>query len=174
VNAGLVRRGLHGAHAAAALVLLASGVLLGAPDLRARVLGGYGREVAAWHDAGACLLLAAPVVALGLVAPPLARDLRRRLGPPDGLTWRKLHVALSLAISALLSASGVVLWIGAAAPPSVYDRALQAHVAASWALGLTIPVHVVAVRRKLAARARGMLRGGPEGPPFEPEPEPDE
>jgi hypothetical protein len=174
VNAGLVRRGLHGAHAAAALALLATGILLGAPDLRARLVGGYGREVAAWHDLGAYLFLAAPVLALVLAARPLAVDLRARLGPPDGLTWKKLHIATSLALSALLSASGLALWAGGELPSAVYDGALLLHVAASWALGIALPLHVVAARRKLAARAREILRGGPEGPLFDPEQGPDE
>lgn len=164
MNAGLVRRGLHGVHAAAAVVLLATGLLLGAPDLRAHLLGGHGREVAAWHEAAAGIFLAAPVLALGLAARPLFRDLRRRLGPPEGLTWRKLHIAVSLVLSAGLSTSGLLLQLFAEAPASVYDGALGAHVAASWALGVVLPLHLVAVRRKLAARVREMLRGGPRGP----------
>lgn len=174
MNAGLVRRGLHGAHAAAAVVLLATGVLLGVPDLRARLLGGYGREVAAGHDVGAYVFLAAPLLAFLLAARPLVRDLRRRLGPPDGPSWRKLHIVLSVALSACLSASGLVLWAGAAAPAIVYDGALEAHVAAAWALGVALPLHLVAARRKLAARLREILRGGSERLPFEAELEPEE
>lgn len=174
MNVGLVRRGLHVAHAAAALVLLVTGVMLGAPDLRARLLGGYGREVAAWHDVGAYLFLAAPVLALILAAHPLLTDLRTRLGPPDGLTWRKVHLALTVALTACLSASGLVLWAGPQAPVVLYDGALELHVAASWALGLALPVHLVAARRKLAARVREMLHGGPEVPMFDAELDPDE
>jgi hypothetical protein len=174
VNAGLVRRGLHVAHAAAAIGLLATGVLLGAPDLRARLLGGYGREIAAWHDVGAYVFLAAPALALALAARPLLVDARTRLGPPDGLTWRKLHLALTLALSAGLSASGLVLWGGSGAPALVYDAALEVHVAASWALGVALPLHLVAARRKLAARVREILRGGPDDAMFDPDLEPDE
>jgi hypothetical protein len=157
------------AHAAGALGLLATGVLLGAPDLRATLLGGYGREVAAWHDAGAYLFLAAPVLAAALAARPLLADLRARLGPPDGLTWRKLHIVLTLALSACLSASGLVLWAGEAVGAALYDGALVLHLAAAWARGVTLPLHLVAARRKLVARAREILRGGPRELPFDPE-----
>jgi len=174
VNVGLVRRGLHASHALAALALLATGVLLGAPDLRARLLGGYGREIAAWHDVGAYAFLAAPLLALALAARPLAVDLRARLGPPEGLTWRKLHIALTLALSACLSASGLALWAGDGVPTAVYDGALELHVAATWALGVTLPIHLVAARRKLAARVREILRGGPDDALFDPELDPDD
>jgi cytochrome b subunit of formate dehydrogenase len=174
LNTGLVRRGLHVVHAASALALLATGLLLGAPDLRARLLGGYGREIAAWHDVGACAFLTAPVLALALAARPLVIDLRTRLGPPDGLTWRKVHIALTLALSTLLSGSGLVLWGGAEVPMAIYDGALGLHVAAAWALALALPLHLVAARRKLAARVREILRGGPEDALFDPECDPDE
>ena len=172
MTASLVRRSLHAAHAAVSLLLLATGLLLGSPDLRARLLGGYGREVAEWHDFGAMAFLAAPAFALLLAARPLATDLRARLGPPDGLTWRKLHIGLTLALSALLSASGVVLWVAAALPTSAYDRALSVHLAAAWGLAVTLPLHLFAARRKIAGRAREILRGGPEDAFFEPEEEP--
>lgn len=173
MNAGAVRRALHASHAATALALLATGTLLGAPDLRARILGGYGREIAEWHDIAAWGFLAAPVLALALAGRPLALDARTRLGPPDGVTWRKLHLVLTLALTALLAASGAVLWAGADTPALVYDGALELHVAASWALALTLPVHLAAARHKLAARVRERLRGGP-GMPFDPELDPEE
>lgn len=173
MNAGLVRRTLHVAHAVAALALLASGVLLGSPDLRARLVGGYGREVAAWHDLGAYAFLAAPVLALALAARPLVVDLRTRLGPPEGLTWRKLHIALTLALSGLLSGSGLALWAGDEVPGAVYDGALELHVGAAWVLGAALLLHLVAARRKLAARVREILRGRPEDPFFAQDLDPD-
>jgi hypothetical protein len=168
MNAGLVRRGLHLAHAASALLLLATGALLAAPDLRASLLGGYGRELASAHDLGACVFLAAPALALALAARPLAQDLRARLGPPRGLGWKKLHIGLTLALSTLLSASGLVLWGAAGEPAGLYDAALELHEAASWALAVSLPIHVAVARRKLVARAREILRGGPDPSLFEP------
>jgi hypothetical protein len=130
--------------------------------------------VAAWHDVGAWAFLAAPLLALLVSARPLLVDLRTRLGSSDGLTWRKLHIALTLALSSVLAASGLVLWTGAEVPAALYDGALELHVAASWGLGVTLPIHLVAARRKLAARAREILRGGPEGPLLDPALDPDE
>jgi hypothetical protein len=40
-------------------------------------------------------------------------------------------------------------------------------VAASWGLGVALPLHVVAARRKLVARVREILRGGPDDSLFE-------
>jgi cytochrome b subunit of formate dehydrogenase len=163
LNARAVRRGLHLVHAGSALFLLATGVLLAAPDLRARLVGGYGRQLASSHDVGAWAFLLAPALAIALAARPLARDLRARLGPPpEGPSWQKVHIVLSLVLSLLLAASGVALWNTASLTGPWYDVALETHVAASWALGVAIPLHLVAARRKLVARAREILAGGPD------------
>ena len=84
------------------------------------------------------------------------------------------NIVLTLALSTCLSASGLVLWSGGAVSTSLYDGALTLHLGASWALGVTLPLHLVAARRKLAARVREILRGAPAGVPFDPELDPDE
>ena len=86
MTASLVRRALHAAHAGVSLLLLATGLLLGSPDLRARLLGGYGREVAQWHDLGAYAFLGVPAreltdahADLAALWGSIARELRERL-----------------------------------------------------------------------------------------------
>ena len=45
----LVRHALHHVYAATAIVLMITGVFLTLPDLRARLIGGYGREILDLH-----------------------------------------------------------------------------------------------------------------------------
>jgi hypothetical protein len=105
----------------------------------------------------------APVVAGAVAGRPLLRDLARRLGPPDPpLAWRKIHIVASLAMTIVLGASGGVLWIGVDLPPSVLDGALEAHVAATWLLAVSIPVHLAIAWRKLVARTGEILGLAPD------------
>ena len=96
---------LHAAHALTSLLLIATGLLLGYPDLRSALVGGYGRQILDGHLWIGWAYLGAPVVAGAVAGRPLLRDLARRLGPPDPpFVWRKLHIVASLAMTILLLA----------------------------------------------------------------------
>lgn len=166
------RRLLHATLAGTTLLLLGSGFLLGDPDLRARLLGGYGREIAEVHEIAGALFVLVPLLALSTAGRPLARDARRRLAPPDPLSWRKLHLVLSLVATPLLGVTGLVLWWDAAAPLlAVVDLALGLHAALAWGFLAMLAIHLVAARRKLASRLRDLRgrrgRGDPSGDPLE-------
>ena len=75
---GAVRRALHAAHALTSVLLIATGLLLWDPDLRARFVGGYGREILEAHLWVGALLLGAPILAGLLAGRVLLRDLLRR------------------------------------------------------------------------------------------------
>jgi len=155
------RRLLHVAHAATTLALLATGFLIEWPDLRARVVGGYGRQLADIHVWIGWAFAAAPLLAVAAAARPLIADLAQRLGPPDPLTWKKAHVLLTLAAGVLLTATGVVLWWPGDVPVALQDASLEIHIVATWVLALSLPVHLVEARRKMAELVRHHLRGGP-------------
>ena len=155
---GTIRRGLHAVHASVSVLLIATGLVLGDADLRARLVGGYGREILEahlWLGAG---LLAAPVLA-GLVAGrALLRDLLRRLGPPDPpFAWAKVHIVASLVMTFLLGGSGLLLWADRGLSPDVLDLATAVHVAVTWLLAASIPVHLVVAWRKIVSRTREIL-----------------
>lgn len=163
------RRAVHASHAGTTLALLASGALLQWPDLRAGVLGGYGRELALAHEAAGVAFVLIPLAALARAGRALLRDARRRLGPPDPFGWRKLHIASTLVAAPLLGATGLVLWLDEPVPLAVVDAALELHAALSWLLLGLLAIHLVAARRKMAGRVREMLgRGTP--PPDDPDP----
>ncbi|MEB2345522.1 MAG: cytochrome b/b6 domain-containing protein [Deltaproteobacteria bacterium] len=161
------RRLLHRSHAAATLVLLASGVLLQAPDLRAGLVGGYGREISLVHRAAGVLFVLVPLAALLRAGRPLARDALRRLDPPDPRAWRQLHLVLSLGATPLLALTGLLPWLGARIPAAIGDLALEAHAALAWLFLAMLAAHLLAVRRKLGARFRD-LREGRASPGDEP------
>jgi len=172
MSAYYVRRLLHTVHAVTSLLLIGTGVLIHWPELRLEVLGGYGLALASLHEWTGLVFIVAPLLSLGLVARPLVRDLGARLGPPDPPSWRKLHIVLTLLLSAVLTVSGVALWLQAHLPARLADLALDAHVWMSWALAISIPLHLVAARRKIVEIVAVWLRlrPPPEIDPFFDEP----
>lgn len=167
---GPVRRALHATHTAASVLLIATGLLLSYPDLRGRLVGGYGREILDAHLWIGAALIAAPCVAGLLAGRLLLRDLVRRLGPPDPtFAWAKVHIVATLAMTSLLVATGLLLWLDFDLPTAVLDLATTSHVAATWLLVASIPLHVVLARRKIVARTREILGLVPASellPPF--------
>jgi cytochrome b subunit of formate dehydrogenase len=154
---GTLRRSLHHVHVVATLLLLATGWMIEYPELRATLLARRDRwldELHLWVGFG---FLAAPLFALALGARPLLRDLRRRLGPPDALSWRNAHIALTLGVGAALALSGVVLWRGHDVPRGVEDAAFAVHSWSTWVFAASLPVHLFASRRKIAQRAREIV-----------------
>lgn len=146
-----IRRLLHNVHGLTTLALVVTGCLIQWPDLRALVVGGYGRELARLHLYFGWAFAAAPLLACGAAGPLLA-DLRQRLGPPDPITWRKLHIVTTGIASALLSASGIILWYFDELPLLVQDISLEIHAWTAWIVTALLPVHLVVARRKIVQR----------------------
>jgi hypothetical protein len=141
------RQGLHALHTLASLALVATGLLIQWPELRARLLGGYGHELALLHEQSALVFLAVPALALALAGRALLRDAAARLSRPR-LTWRRVHLATSLVLSLALSVSGAVMWLDRG-PLALLDASVQAHVWSTWAFLATLAVHLVAARGKV-------------------------
>ena len=156
-----IRRALHVVHALTALALLATGLLIGFPDLRARLLGGYGRELLDIHVWTGIAFIAAPALAVAVVGPSLYRDLLRRLGPPDPFRWKKFHILLTLAGGLLLTVSGFLIWLDTGLPLALSDAALEVHEVLTYVLAGAIPVHLFYGWRKIAERARFLVGRGP-------------
>ena len=161
------RRLLHAGHGVATLALLATGFLIQWPDLRAQLVGGYGRQLAEIHLWSGWVFILAPLLALmpGTAGAVFA-DLRRRLGPPDGITWRKLHIVITLLGSVLLGVSGIVLWGFQDLPQLVQDVSLEVHIWATWVFTATLLLHLAVARRATVERVR-LLLGGEPPPLFE-------
>ena len=101
-------------------------------------------------------MLGLPVLFL-LAARPIWRDLLRRLGPPDGITWRKIDIVVSLVAGVLLAVSGVILWLDLGLSVAVIDATLFVHQAFSWLIFGALVVHIVAAWRKTVVRTREIL-----------------
>jgi cytochrome b subunit of formate dehydrogenase len=158
-----VRRSLHIGHAIMVVLLVLSGLLLGYPDWRARMIGGYGREILDVHMWVGWAFLALPVLALAIAARGLTRDLTRRLGPPDPpWAWPKLNIVTSLLFSTLLVVTGVLLWVEADLPLWLLDTSLDVHIVLTWVLVVSVPLHTFMARKRIVTRTREILGIGPQ------------
>jgi hypothetical protein len=154
------------------LALLATGALLEWPELRARLIGGYGTTVVTAHLWSAALFVVAPVLALALSHRPLLHDLHRRLtlrGPWPG-TWRKSHIALSFAGGLVLTLSGVALWADDYVSRGVWDLSRTGHVVFTVLIAVAIPIHLFKARERMAKVLREWLGLAPPPPHVVPAP----
>lgn len=149
-----VRHALHATHAVATLALLGTGLLLEFPELRARSVGGYGRRIVEIHLWAGAAYAALPLAALALPHRELFAELRGRLGPPALGSWRKGNMAALLLASILLALTGLILWRDGWFPLVVGDVSRSLHVALTIVVVVALPIHVLAVRKKLGVRAR--------------------
>ncbi len=153
-----VRRALHSSNALAFFALFGSGLLLQLPDLRAWLIGGYGREIEQVHLWLSLWFVAAPALALGLLGRSCWRQNWRALRSPLAATrWRSAYTAATVLLSAALVVSGLLLWVGLDLPLSWIDASLEIHLAATWLLAASVLVHLIAARRGIAARTRQLV-----------------
>jgi membrane protease YdiL (CAAX protease family) len=161
VNPVWVRHALHHVYALTAIVLMITGVFLTLPDLRGRLLGGYGRETLEVHLWAGWVFLAAPPLALALGRGKLLDALRERLS--EGRAWRRFHMASVLIAGFLLGLTGIALWLDFELPPTLADLTSNVHEWLSWFVIAELCVHVVVAWRKTYERTRMLLGLSPVG-----------
>jgi cytochrome b subunit of formate dehydrogenase len=152
-----VRRSLHHFYAVSAIALMATGIFLTLPDLRANLIGGYGRQILDLHLWAGWVFLAAPPLALALAARPLLADLRERLADAEGRGWRRIHIVSSLAAGFLLGATGIVMWLDVPLQRDLGDLVTSTHEVLSWVVIVELGGHLLVARRKIVERARTLL-----------------
>jgi cytochrome b subunit of formate dehydrogenase len=160
-----MRQVLHAVNAIVSLVLLGTGFLIEFPELRARLVGGYGFQIAQWHLWLGWLFMAVPVIALLLAGRDLTRHLWTFLGPPDGVTARKVVAVVNLAGGVALAVSGVLLWLDENLPLALSDASLTVHIAFTWTLAALIPLHLFLSRRRIGLRLLQLVGRGPSPEP---------
>lgn len=156
------RRTLHIVHVLMSLVLIATGLLIEFPELRSRLVGGYGMLILQYHLWLGWAFMAVPAIALALAAGPLLRHLRALLGAPHGITWRKSITVANLASAIGVGASGVPLWLDGSFPLAFVDASLQVHIGCTWVCIALIPPHLFLARSKIAMRLLQLVGRSPE------------
>lgn len=121
----LARTWLHTGHLLIFLLLLASGLLLWSPGLRAAVTGGYSLLIRETHRWGGVAFVVLPVPILfrfgvsSLFGAPAQRTLRT--------VWQGVHLGLTALISAVFALTGFLLWGKHLFPEQAVDASLEVH-----------------------------------------------
>jgi hypothetical protein len=133
----------HGVHLVTFLVLLASGVLLLDPGLRAAVTGGYALTLSAVHRWGGIVFAAVPA------AVAAAAGVRRVLAPAE---WGRargylqgLHTVVTVALVAGFTITGALIWRRDLVSMAASDRAQELHDALTYAAAALLGFHLLDV-----------------------------
>lgn len=145
---------LHTVHLLTFFVLLATGVLLFVPALRAAVVGGYSLHIRQAHRWGGVAFVVLPAVIV------LVCGLRRTFMSPGPRTlraiWQGAHVGITIVMSTVLTLTGFVLWAKRLVPDALHEASLLAHdwltyVAAGLLAAHLFEIGVAALVTRLAA-----------------------
>lgn len=164
-----VRHALHHTYAITGIVLMITGIFLTLPDLRGRLLGGYGRQILDVHLWAGWVFLAVPPLALLLGRGALLSALRERLS--EGRAWRRFHMASVVVAGFLLGLTGIALWLDVEMPRTLADLTSNVHEWLSWFVIAELGVHIVVAWRKTYEGARTLLGLSPVGTGEDPEEE---
>ncbi len=165
---GASYRGLHFCYSLVAVALLATGLLIHLPDLRAWTVGGYGRTIASLHEWGGVVMLVLPAIAL-LMGPKAAsetmwiRSYRRA-----NLRLHSINLWFTLVSGVIFIVSGFILWFLRYFPDVVVDVSVELHVIFTYALMVVVPLHIVVSRERLALNLRTWLSAKTVTPSREP------
>jgi cytochrome b subunit of formate dehydrogenase len=143
MSSPIARPLLHTAHLLTFVVLMATGILLFVPDLRAAVTGGYSQVVRESHRWGGVAFFVLPVLLTlrfgvrDVFAPPPERTLRS--------LWQGLHVAVTFVMGGLFTATGFVMWAKHSVSEDLLEHSRDLHDWMTWAVALLVLVHLVEV-----------------------------
>jgi cytochrome b subunit of formate dehydrogenase len=143
MSPALARPLLHTAHLVTFLALLATGLLLFVPSLRAAVTGGYSQVIRDTHRWGGVAFAALPLLLLARfgirasLAPTGERGVRT--------LWQGLHIALTVLLGTLFTVTGMVIWWQRHMPESITDPARSLHDWLTYAAVVLVGLHLLEV-----------------------------
>ncbi|MFQ5479510.1 MAG: cytochrome b/b6 domain-containing protein [Candidatus Binatia bacterium] len=149
---------LHLWYSAVVLVLIATGITIQFPDLRAAFIGGYGRLLATVHEWAGVVMLAVPLVAVASAPSRALETIRIRSFRTDNLRFHAFNLWFTLVSGVVFIVSGFVLWFQMSLPYAVVDLSTELHVVFSYGLYAVIPLHIIAARERIFAVFFGWAR----------------
>ena len=143
LSAALARPVLHTAHVLTFALLLATGLLLLLPTLRATLTGGYSLLIRDTHRWGGIAFAVLPVAIV------LYFGARAVFVAPARRTWRTLwqgaHVGVTAAMGMLFTLTGFVIWWKRSLPDAIVDPSRSVHDGLTYVAIVLVGVHLVEV-----------------------------
>ena len=135
-------RWLHGCYAVLILALVATALPIQFPDLRAKLIGGYGTTIATIHEWLGVTMAALPVVFLAVAPARAWRTARARGRRRRWLGIHAFNLWFTLVSGLVFVSSGFAIWFQEFLADPLVDISYSLHVAFSWVLYVLIPLHL--------------------------------
>ncbi len=142
-------RRLHFAYAMNVLLLIATGLFIQMPDMRASVLGGHGRLIATIHEWSGVGMLVLPLLAVMRSPRWALNNIRRHSRRTSALRVHAVHLWFTLLTGLLFVVTGLAMWFQRSLPDAIVDPSIELHSIFSYALYAAVVLHVVSVRKRL-------------------------
>jgi cytochrome b subunit of formate dehydrogenase len=137
----LARPLLHTLHLATFVLLMASGVLMLSPELRAAVTGGYSLVIYNVHCWGGVAFLVLPVAVLVAAGGPAVLAAQQQGGMRS--FWQSGHMLVTVGIGAALVATGFALWAKDFVSMATMDASLAVHDWLTYAAAALVALHLL-------------------------------
>lgn len=139
----------HAYYSLVVIVLIATGLPIQLPDLRAQIFGGYGRLLAAVHEWAGIVMLALPCAAFALHPSRVVETVRIRSYRRESLRFHAINLWFTIASGVVFIATGFVLWFQDRLPDRLVDISMELHLLFSYVLYVSIPIHVFTARHRI-------------------------
>jgi hypothetical protein len=143
MSPALARPLLHTVHLLTFAVLLATGLLLFIPGLRAAITGGYSLLIRGTHRWGGVAFATLPVLIIvrygvrHVFAPPPQRTLRT--------LWQGTHMGITLVMSVVFIVTGFIMWGRRSVPQSAADASQSMHDWFTYVAAVVVAAHLLEV-----------------------------
>ncbi|MFQ5352002.1 MAG: cytochrome b/b6 domain-containing protein [Candidatus Binatia bacterium] len=146
---------LHLWYSAVVLVLIFSGLPIQFPDLRAKLIGGYGSSIAAVHEWTGVAMTVLPVLAFAVAPSRAFETIRLRSWRRDDFGLHAVNLWFTLVSGAVFIISGLLMWFPASMSDAVLDVSAELHRAFAYVLYAAVPLHLISSRVRIVASVSG-------------------
>lgn len=157
-------RWVHAIYACIVIVLIATAIPIQFPDLRASLIGGYGRSFATVHEWAGVAMLALPAVVLAVTPRKAVETILIRSYRREHLRLHAVNLWFTLASGVLFVATGFLMWFPSRFPDAVVDTSADVHRILSYLLYVMVPLHLVIASKRTWEVLKGWARVYVEGP----------
>jgi len=141
-------RWVHAIYAVIVTVLIASAIPIQFPDLRASLIGGYGRSFATVHEWAGVAMLTLPVIVFGATPRRALETIWIRSYRRDHLRWHAINLWFTLVSGLLFIVSGFLMWFPGRLSDAVVDTAADVHSTFSYVLYIMVPLHLIIASKR--------------------------
>ena len=160
-----IRGWLHILYAILAFILTVSGLLITFPDIRSKLIGGYGRYLSDIHVWVGWMIILLPIPVFLLTPKPMIDYSKRKLSLKSPFRWAKVNLSFTMISAIIFSVTGILIWVDNGSmgidvqiPFIVVDIAIKIHNYLTWILIAAVLLHLFFARRVIWAKTKRIFK----------------